>query len=210
MTFNAENLQSQIPFYLTAAPEQKALVEELDAISRGAKTGYYIDKRIDPFETEMLQGDSWCGLQLFSFVSGERRAIRGIILSNSCDITPENERALPPKIVFAPIIKLSAIEARLVAHGHNKDQIEGRIAAMKAQSVTSIFYLPAGGPLEEDHIALLDDLHSMPFSAHTVAKDRTKLLTLSMAGFYMFAFKLSVHFCRLQENLDRSPGAEAG
>ena len=74
---------------------------------------------------------------------------------------------------------------------------------IRAQGVTSIFYLPADDLLEEEHVALLDDLHSMPLEAHGQAAE--KLFTLSMAGFYLFVFKLSVHFCRLHENVDRSP-----
>ena len=50
---------------------------------------------------------------------------------------------------------------------------------------------------------LLDDLHSMPIELHGQAAE--KLFTLSMAGFYLFVLKLSVHFCRLHENVDRSP-----
>ncbi len=77
---------------------------------------------------------------------------------------------------------------------------------MRAQEVTNVFYLPAGGPFEEEHIVLLDNVHSMPFAAHDEGE---KLFTLSMAGFYLFAFKLSVHFCRLQENVDRRPEDKA-
>lgn len=203
MTFDAEALQKQLPYYLTAAPEQKALVIELTALINGAQTGYFISKLFDPHIDEMLQGDGWRGFQVFSFASGSRNFVRGIVLSNSCDVSPDNERTLPPKVAFVPIIKLSAIRARLEQRGLNPTQIESRILAIRSQSITSIFYLPAEGPLEVEYVALLDDLHSMPVDAHHLAAE--KLFTLSMAGFYLFVFKLSVHFCRLQENVDRRP-----
>ena len=57
-----------------------------------------------------------------------------------------------------------------------------------------------GGHLEEDYVVLLDDLHSIPLASHPGDQ---KLFTLSMAGFYLFIFKLSVHFCRLHEHVDR-------
>ena len=66
-----------------------------------------------------------------------------------------------------------------------------------------MFYLPADDPLSTEYVALLDDLHSMPVEALREVSD--KLFTLSMAGFYLYVFKLSVHFCRLQENIDRNP-----
>ena len=130
--------------------------------------------------------------------------MRGILLSNTCDVSTENDRTLPPRLVFVPIVRLSAIEARFAASGISSAQVAGKVRAIKDQITTSIFYLPAGGPLEEDYVALLDDVHSIPVSAHE-NENKEKLFTLSMAGFYLFVFKLSVHFCRLQENLDRRP-----
>lgn len=206
MTFDAAQLKNQIPFYLTDEPARKELIRNLDALNRGVTTGYYISSAREPDTDSMLQGDGWRGFQLFSFDAGEKRSVRGIVLSNSCDISKDNDRPIAPKIVFAPIVRLSAIEARLKDRGLAEGAIADRIAAMKSQSVTNIFFLPAGGPLEQDYVALLDDLHSMPVAAHT---DSQKLFTLSMAGFYLFAFKLSVHFCRLHENVDRRPEDEA-
>lgn len=206
MSLDAEQLKNQIPFYLTARTEQKELVTNLEALMRGARTGYYIPAARAPDSDAMLQGDGWQEFKLFSFDTGERRSIRGIVLSNSCDISKDNDRPIAPKVVFAPIVKLDSIEARLRERGLAADAIDGRIAAIKSQSVTNIFYLPAGGPLEQDYVALLDDLHSMPVDAH---EDGRKLFTLSMAGFYLLSFKLSVHFCRLHEQVDRRPEDEA-
>jgi hypothetical protein len=205
MTFDADALRRQIPYYLTAAPEQKILVKELKALTEGADRGYFIPAGYDGFTNEMLQGDGWRGFQIFSFKSGNVNPSRGIVLSNSCDVSPENARVLPPNVTFAPIAKLSKIVERFRDHGLDKEKVASRLMEIKAQRVTNIFYLPADGLLEEDHVALLDDLHSMPVEVHR--KDAQKLFTLSMAGFYLFVFKLSVHFCRLHEDLDRSPNA---
>ncbi|SFJ09973.1 hypothetical protein [Jannaschia pohangensis] len=205
MTFDAEQLKNQIPFYLTSEPEQKELVENLDALSRGVTTGYYVSSARDPDANSVLQGDGWQDFQLFSFDVGEKRSVRGIVLSNSCDISADNERAIAPKLVFAPIVRLSAIQARMIARGLPEQSVKARVSAIKSQSVTSMFYLPADGLLDSDYVALLDDLHSMPIAAFSKSD---KLFTLSMAGFYLFAFKLSVHFCRLHENVDRRPGTK--
>lgn len=203
MTFDADALRQQIPYYLTAAPAQKALVAELKALIEGADKGYFIPKGHDGYTGEMLQGDGWRGFQIFSFKTGNASAARGIVLSNSCDVSQENARALPPNVTFAPIVRLSKIIERFEAHGLDGEKVRSRLSDIKAQRVTNIFYLPADGLLEEDHVALLDDLHSMPIEIHRQAAE--KLFTLSMAGFYLFVFKLSVHFCRLHEDVDRSP-----
>lgn len=204
MTFDEETLSKQIPYYLTAAPEQKELIRELKALSEGASAGYFLHKRPDPYGDTMLQGDGWRGFQIFSFTSGDRISVRGIMLSNSCDVSLDNERALSPNVTFAPLVKLAVIRTRFEQSGLKLEQIEAKLKAIRDQSVTSIFYLPADGPLGEEYVALLDDVHSMPVAAH---EWNEKLFTLSMAGFYLFVFKLSVHFCRLQEKVDRNPRA---
>ena len=205
MNFDADTLRRHMPFYLTTDPVQKELVKGLRALSDGAAKGYFFNTDEDPYAKKMLQGDGWRGLQIFSFVSGKRKSVRGLVLSNSCDVSPDNQRVLPPKVTFAPIVKLSNIKGRFEERGLRPEQIEPRMQAIRSQSVTSIFYLPADGPLEEEHVALLDDLHSMPVEAPWQTAE--KLFTLSMIGFYLFVFKLSVHFCRLHENVDRQPKA---
>lgn len=204
MNLDAETLIQQIPYYLTAE-DQKALLNELKAIARGETAKYLLSTYRDSFKEMMLQGDGWRGFQLFLFETGERRSVRGIVLSNSCDVDPNNPREVPARVIFAPLVKLAAFEARLNASGIGADRVADKIAAIKAQKTSNIFYLPAGGVLEEDYIVRFDEAHNMPVAAHTASSDREKLFTLSNTGFYMLVFKLSVHFCRLQEKVNRKP-----
>lgn len=204
MTFDVDSLQQQIPFYLTAEDRQ-VLVDELKAISQGGAAAYLLSPYHDSFQEEMLQGDGWRGFQLFMFDSGDRRSVRGIVLSNSCDVDPSNPRDVPARVVFAPLVKLSVYEGLLRGSGIDTARVDEKVAAIKAQKTTNIFFLPASGPLDEDHVVRLDDAHSMPVAAHAAAGDREKLFTLSNTGFYMLVFKLSVHFCRLQEKVNRKP-----
>lgn len=202
MTFDADALRQQIPYYLTAAPAQKFLVTELKKLIEGADRGYFIPAGYDGYTAEMLQGDVWRGFQIFSFKSSNVSAARGIVLSNSCDVSAENARVLPPNVTFAPIVKLSKIVERFETLGLDSEKVASRLTAIKTQTVTNMFYLPADGLLDEDYVALLDDLHSMPLEIHR--KTAEKQFTLSMAGFYLFIFKLSVHFCRMHENVNRT------
>ena len=76
MTFDAEQLKNQIPFYLTAESTQKELVRNLNALNSGVTTGYYISAARGVDAGSMLQGDGWRGFQLFSFDMGKKRSIQ--------------------------------------------------------------------------------------------------------------------------------------
>lgn len=201
MTFDVEAIRQHIPYYLTASPNEKVLLGQLKELAEGASKGYFIPPGNDGHTEDMLQGDGWGRFELYSFGSRNIKSVRGIILSNSCDISKENSRVLPVNVTFAPIIKLSRMIARLKEHGLDENKINSRVLGIREQRISNIFYLPSDGILDEDYIALLDDIHSMPINLHKTSE--RKLFTLSMAGFYIFLFKISVHFCRIQENIDR-------
>lgn len=202
MSFDSETLQRQIPYYLTAAPEKEAFISELKALNEGAAKGYYLAQSVDPYIRTRLQGDGWQGFELFAFSAGERRTVRGIILSNSCDISVDNERSLPVKLTFAPIVRLSRLRDRFKERGLQDHQIDSKLRSIRSQNTTAMFYLPPGEALDDEYVVLLDDLHSMPTDAHPLSSQ--KLFTLSRAGFYLFVLKLSIHFCRFHENVDRA------
>lgn len=200
MALDPEAFRQQIPHYLTGRAQVEFL-DNLKSITRGVMQGYFLPIGRDPFTAEVLQGDGWTGLQVYSFVSKAEQTLRGVILSNSCDIDPENPRALPSRLIFAPLIRLTKLEEAFRAKGLAPSSIATRIDAIRSQSVSNIFYFPAESPLSAESVLLFDDIHSIP--ADLQEGERTKLFTLSMAGFYLLVFKLSVHFCRLQEGVDR-------
>lgn len=203
MNFDADSLRQQIPYYLTAEDRQ-ILLDELKAIAQGRTVDYFLSPHRDTFKSDMLQGDGWRGFQLFIFDTGERRSVQAIVLSNTCDVEPGNQRDVPARVIFAPLVKLADYDAVLRADGVDRQRVDEKLASIRAQKTTNMFFLPAGGPLAQDHVVRLDDAHSMPVAAHAAAKDVEKLFTLSNTGFYMLVFKLSVHFCRLQENVNRN------
>lgn len=199
MSFNAEDIKRQIPYYL-AESDQKALVSELNAFNSGQQPDFFLSSYNDNFENVLLQGDCWTGFELLLFSSGVRKTVRGVVLSNSCDISSENPRDIPTRIVFSPLVKLSKYRELLDRSGLNQEKVNSKIESIKQQKTSNLFYLPAGGPLDEDSLVRLDDLYSMPSAAHRSCE---KIFTLSRTGFYLFVLKLSVHFCRLQENVER-------
>lgn len=202
MNLDIESLQRQIPYYLTSKDRQ-VLINELKAISRGGTADYFLGQTQDAFKSDMLQGDGWRGFQLFMFDTGKRRSVQGLVISNSCDVDPNNRRDLPARVIFAPLVKLANYEALLGKRNITQRKIDEKLATIRAQKTNNLFFLPSGGPLTDDHVVRLDDAHSMPVTAHSAATDREKLFTLSNTGFYMLVLKLSIHFCRLQEKVNR-------
>lgn len=196
MEISTETIQEQIPYYLTQ--EQKSNL--VKALKDFPKVNYYIDG----FASEILQGDGWDSFDIINFDDGARKKIKGIVLSNSCDITPLNKRDFPPRLTFAPIIKLRKFVEQLEKSGIHLDKINSRLLDIREQRVTTMFYLPKGGSLDEEYIAILDDLHTIPFNIFETHHGKLKQFTLSQVGFYLFLLKLSVHFCRFHENKSRN------
>ena len=92
---------------------------------------------------EILQGDGWRGFVVRDFLTGDRRTVSGVVLSNSCDVAPENETNTPAHIVFAPLISLSKFEVLLRCRGKTSQQMASLLTDMRQQRLTNIFYLPA-------------------------------------------------------------------
>lgn len=198
MKFGSISIEDQIPFYLSQE-EKVGLAEVLKGWPRSIE--YYIKR----YEDEVLQGDAWTKLPIRNFATGELAHVDGIVLSNSCQIDVANDRHLPAKVTIAPLIDLEKYAALLESNGVSKDQISAKLLAIKEQRVHNIFFLPAGSDIQKDQIAMLDDVFSFPVKAldQSGKGANRKLATLGMVGFYLFVLKLSIHFCRLHENVER-------
>lgn len=202
MVLSSDQISTSLPYYLTAE-DRAVLIKELESISVGGSGNYFLSNYDSQFANDVLQGDGWQGFDIYLFESDARRTVRGIVLSNSCDIDPSNQRDQMPRVVFAPIVKLSNFESVLKKSGVQQEKIDSQFSAIRAQKNTSCFYLPKSEVLEDEYLVRFDDVHSIPINIHLKNKERKKLFTLSNTGFYMFVLKLSVHFCRLQENIQR-------
>src|SRR5487761_1146463 len=161
MEITAETIRDYLPYYLTE-DAKRGIVNELKQFHLD-KMQYYLLNR---FQQEMLQGDGWRRLQLRNFDTGEKIFINGVVLSNTCDVAPDNQRDLPVRIIFAPLIPLAAYVASLEKAGLQRVSIDSKLDAIRRQKVTGVFYVPAGGGLESEHIVVLDDVHSMPAAVY--------------------------------------------
>lgn len=191
-----EQAKLYLPKYLTST-QQRELFEQLREFPRIRE--FYLDK---PPEQTLLQGDGWRGFVVLDFFTSERKVISGVILSNSCDISPENLQMLPGRVLFSPLIRLSKYRRLLRDAGRSDEQIEGKLASIRKQEVTSIFWLPELPGTFEESMILLDDIHTHPLDDF-VQRDRSRIFTLSQVGFYVLLLKLSIHFSRFQEGVQR-------
>ncbi|NJW54857.1 hypothetical protein, partial [Salinimicrobium oceani] len=130
---------------------------------------------------------------------------KSIILSNTCDIDPANKRNFPSRIVYAPIIELDKYRKTILSNSKkNPQQIESHIDASKKQEITQVFYVPSLGDKLKDSIVFLDRVCNLPNEAVEREKvTERRVFTLSDYGSYLFLLKLSIHFTRIQDQVER-------
>lgn len=198
MEFDPRNVETFLTPYLREDRKQ-GFLEALKDFPP-AKDFY---RRLD--DPDPLQGDCWAGLTVINFADGTRDRIKGLVLSNSCDITGENSRPVPVGLSFAPLVPLARYEEVLRRAVSDRDRVNNHIRDVRAQKVSSLFFLPDIGTLGGDSIAVLDDVHTVPLDFFTRDSSKSRVFSLSDIGFWLFLFKLSFHFCRFHERVDRSP-----
>ncbi len=186
-----------LPKYLTAE-QTRGLFSELSKFP--GNFAFYTFR--SDLQEQLLQGDGWRGFVAIDFVTGTRKEVSGMILSNSCDISAENQRDVPANILFAPLIQLSRYTETLRAVGKTSEQIESIVGNIKKQYVTSMFYVPQCSGYIEESIILLDDIHAHPLQDF-LGRERRSLFTLNQYAFYVFLIKLSIHFSRFREGIQR-------
>ena len=198
MELSVENLALHLPHYLTTSRREgirKALAEFPEI-----KFFY-----LNAYQDVVLQGDVWSSLTVLDFSSGMRKRIRGVVLSNSCDVDLSNTSILDPQLVFVPLLRIETLREFLGSRQkYGSEKVESTIASIRRQEVDSFFHFPAGHSIGDESVAWLDQVHTMPLRIFLNETERKKLATLADPSFYLFAFKLSIYFCRLHEDVDRS------
>lgn len=201
-----EEVKKYLPQYLSAESQDK-LFEEIKGFPGNIDDRLY--SKILKEEDIMYQGDGIDGMLVINLPSKDIKPLRSIILSNTCDIQQENRRLYPSRIIYAPIFNLEKYQ-QMISHEYkdNTDEscrINEHIKSIKNQMTTQIFYLPKCDALEFDSIVFLDRLNNCPSNIfeHGEIKKR-KLFSLSDYGFYLFLIKLSIHFTRVREDVERT------
>ena len=203
-----EEIKKYLPQYLSDTSLQQLKEELAKFPTDGTKDTVYTSalSRAD----YLLQGDGVAEMNYVDFPNTNVRQINAILMSNTCDMSTDNKRMNPCRIMYAPILNFAKYEEKLRrdfpierANNHLKD--------IKAQQISQILYLPKGGKLRYEGIVFFDRAISIPLSEETVKlMCNKKLFTLSNFGLYLFLFKMSFHFTRIQERIDRITGEDLG
>ncbi|MBK7427980.1 MAG: hypothetical protein IPI60_13630 [Saprospiraceae bacterium] len=131
-----------------------------------------------------------------------------IIISNSCDISAENERKYINKnCLMAPVEDLDTHRSMLLRGQSEDKSVDDLIKLIKQQQKTNLLYLPPASDTGVEYIAILDKIFSHPPELLNEMLPHNKALrisSLSQAGHYLFLCKLSFHICRIPEAPDRT------
>ncbi len=141
----------------------------------------------------------------------------GAILSNTCDITSENERIYPPNVTFGAIYPLEEFTEFLNKIDVSAEKISSFVSNVRKNIISTLFYLPeiknGKKVLLPESFIRFDQTTTLPiefinnddrYNKEYVRKDGDRIFTFSNYGFYLFVFKLSVHFCRFREGVFRN------
>jgi hypothetical protein len=203
----SEDIKKFLPQYLSAESAKK-MFEQLSAFpTDGTKDSVYTSAlRADK---HLFQGDGIANVAYMDFPDQRVRKIKVMLFSNTCDMNMENQRLNPSRIMYAPLMNFEKYAAAV--RRNFPDKADNHIQALKAQHVTQALYLPKGGGLEYDAIVFFDRVISLPLSQSLVDNMiPNRVFTLSNFGFYLFLLKMSMHFTRIQEKVDRDAGVDLG
>jgi hypothetical protein len=201
-----DEIKKYLPQYLSDS-SQENLFEELKNFPDNIDQRFYSE-----FLTRgkmVYQGDGLIGMLVVNLPDNKTETVPAMVLSNTCDIDPANKRIFPTRMVYAPIFDIEKYKQALIRDHvdtgrYPLDSIEAHIDAVKKQFISHIFYLPKGCGLIKESIVFLDRLNNGPLKSigeEDIAD--IKLFTLSDYGFYVFLIKLSIHFTRIREGIER-------
>ena len=154
---------------------------------------------------EIFQGDGIRNLPVINLPDTTIKSVSSIILSNTCDIDQQNKRSYQNMVTYAPILSLKKFIDRVTINFGNTTA-NNLLKTIKEQKITSILYLPANGVIE-DSIIFLDRINNCSIDVLKAEEVHSnKLFVLSDFGLYLLLLKLSIHFCRIKERVDRFQG----
>lgn len=208
MTGQDEDIKKYLPQYLSDV-EMGRLKKELEQFpTDGTKDTVYTSALVDA--DYLLQGDCIGGMDYLAFPDMKIGKVNAILLSNTCDMSTDNKRMNPCRIMYAPVLNFGKYAEKL-RKDFSEERVSNHLKDIKAQQISQILYLPKGGKLPYEGIVFFDRAISLPLNEERVeSMCGRKIFTLSNFGFYLFLFKISVHLTRIQEKIDRSTGADLG
>ena len=154
-----------------------------------------------------MQGDGFKNIDFTYYFNGkyELTTCDSMLISNTCDASTDNTREFyTPQLLFAPIFDLNTYRQALLTK-FDIAKVNTHIDAIKKQKITSFFYIPPQHNTE-DKFARFDCAFSISLYEISKIKDKmlkNRLFSFSNYGFYVLLFKISIHFTRVLERIDR-------
>jgi hypothetical protein len=197
-----ENIKTYLPKFLSAESD-KELFAGLKEFPDNLDSRFYT-KHLTDTET-VYQGDGINDMLVVNLPEAVSKKAPCIILSNTCDIHLDNTRNFPSRIVYAPIFNLRKYKDSLYSLSKKTpEQINDHIFSIKRQEITQIFYLPENKDGMKESIVFFDRLNNCPNSFFDSKEVKSRrIFTLSDYGYYLFLLKLSIHFTRIQDRVER-------
>ena len=197
-----DDIRIYLPKYLSEE-STKELIKNIGNFPNNISNSIYTNILDD---NVLFQGDGLKSLKVINLPDEKIGEAPSVILSNTCDIEPSNERPFPSQVCYAPIFRLEKYIDNLKQANFFKNQsaLDQHLDRLRKQHITQILYLPNGYGLEYEGIVFLDRINNC--QNRSIPRDNLKqsrLFNLSNYGHYLLLIKLSIHFSRLQENIDR-------
>lgn len=201
----SDNIKLYLPRYLSS-PASDEMFESIRDFPKNVDGRFYTSHLRN--NNLIYQGDGLNDMLVVNLPDSNIQKAPSIVFSNTCDISESNDRHFDSNIVYAPIFNLAKYK-KLITEKSSKsaEAIDNHIAAIKKQHITQIFYLPKLGSDFDDSIVFLDKVNnctSKLFEGEDVTKRR--VFTLSDYGAYLFVLKLSIHFTRIWNGVERKSG----
>lgn len=169
-----------------------------------------------PEKNYFYQGDCVVDIPFAQFLGGQfgTAYMKGVVASNTCDISPENSRLDPSYVQFASVFSLSEYISILEKQGISAARIKSFLNDLKGNRISNLFYLPEknenGKIVLEESFVRLDVNTSLPIDIlnddtynKEYAPNGDRIFSFSNYGFYVFLLKLSIHYCRFREGVFR-------
>lgn len=195
-----DDFKYHLPRYLTEE-STKNLFEEIKKFPENIDNRIFTTKLKN--EKTVFQGDGINDLPVISLPSDKSVNAKVMVLSNTCDIDPQNDRPFNAQVCYAPIFSLDKYKS-LLEKSLTAEAVEGHLRSVRNQEITQIFYLPYHPDIDGESIVFFDRINNL--DRRFIAADQipeTRLFTLSDYGFYLFLIKLSIHFTRMGEKVER-------
>ncbi len=207
MSFSLESIEKLLPAELTEHRKGR-LRDGLKQFALNSNSKIYTDFYLNSGPSYFLQGDLVFDLRFPTWDAEtrifEKAYFNSIVLSNSCDIDEANQqsRKLPKQVIISKIFTLADFTEGL--ESLNIENSKAIVTSVRNQEYSNLMYLPPINNIE--YIVFFDELSSISNAELNALKsniDANRIASLDLFGYYLLMFKLSYHFCRLPEEIDR-------